>query len=149
MPLTTVSHKTEQTKEGVWLIYDGDCPICTTMTHALQIKKTVGHLHLVNARENREHPLLKEVNDRRLNLDEGMVLKYQNRYYLGKDALHMMALLGSAQGWFNQINAALFRSKSLARFCYPVMRTSRNTLLRLRGVRKIRNLENGPKEPLS
>lgn len=139
---------TEETRGDVWFVYDGDCPICATAAHALQIRKSVGGLHLVNAREDKGHPLLEEINKRRLDLDEGMVLKYRDGYYHGEDALHMMALLGSGQGWFNRLNAMLFRSKPLARFCYPAMRATRNTLLRFKGVRKIRNLALDPKEPL-
>lgn len=138
----------EEMKKDVWFVYDGDCPICSTAANALQIKKAVGSLHLVNARKDKAHVLLKEINERLLDLDEGMVLKYQDSYYHGEDALHMMAILGSGQGWFNRINAVLFRSKTLARFCYPVMRAIRNTLLRLKGVQKIGNLKVIPQEPL-
>jgi predicted DCC family thiol-disulfide oxidoreductase YuxK len=125
----------------VWFVYDGQCPICSVAAHALQIKKSVGNLHLVNAREDKDHPLLKEVNERQLDLDDGMVLKYRDGYYHGEDALHMMALLGSGQGWFNRMNASLFRSKLFARLFYPAMRAIRNMLLRLKGVPKIRNLK--------
>lgn len=138
----------DETTAGIWLVYDGECPICSYVAHALQIRRTVGNLHLVNARESPEHPVLSKVNELGFDLDEGMVLKYRETYYHGEDALHMMSLLGSSQGWFNKINAVLFRSKTLARLCYPAMRAGRNTLLRLKGVRKIRNLEVNRKEPL-
>ncbi len=139
---------TEETRASVWFIYDGDCPLCTTAAHALQIKKSVGNLYLVNAREDLEHPLLREVNERHLNLDEGTVLIYQDNFYHGEDALHMMALLGSSQGWFNRMNATLFSSKRLSRFFYPFMRLARTILLGLIGVRKIRNLAVDPSEPI-
>ena len=139
---------TEERQDSVWFVYDGDCPICTRAAHALQIKKAVGALHLVNARQDKAHPVLKEVNHRQLDLDEGMVLIYQGGYYHAEDALHMMALLGSGQGWFNRMNALLFRSRPLARACYPAMRATRNALLRLKGANKIRNLSMDPKEPL-
>ena len=70
-----------------------------------------------------------------------MVLKYQGICYHGEDALHMMAMLGSPNGWFNRANALLFKSKPVARFCYPAMRAARNLLLRLKGVEHIRNLQ--------
>jgi predicted DCC family thiol-disulfide oxidoreductase YuxK len=139
---------TEKTKGDVWFVYDGDCPICCMAAQALQIKQSVGNLHLLNAREDKDHPVLHEVNERRFNLDDGMVLKYQDSYYHGEDALHMMALLGSGHGWFNRMNAVLFRLKTVARLCYPVMRATRNMLLRFKGVQKIRNLEVDPQEPL-
>ena len=140
--------RAQESHDGVWFVYDGECPVCSMAAQALRIKKSVGALHLVDAREDTEHPLLKEVHDRRLNLDDGMVLKFRDRYYHGDDALHMMALLGSGQGWFNRMNALLFKSRTLARVCYPVMRGARNTLLRLIGRQKIRNLTIDRHEPL-
>lgn len=130
-----------EAKGDVWFIYDGDCPICNTAAQALRIKQAVGNLHLVNAREDKDHPLLSEVKACQLNLDEGMVLVFEGGYYHGADALHMMALLGSSQGWFNRMNALLFCSPAIARLCYPAMRAGRNLLIRLKGVPKIRNLE--------
>jgi predicted DCC family thiol-disulfide oxidoreductase YuxK len=131
----------EAMQGDVWFVYDGECPICSMAAQALRIKQAVGALHLVNARLNTQHPVLAEVNARRLNLDEGMVLKFQGAYYHGQDALHLMALLGSPHGWFNCMNALLFRSRTVARVCYPVMRGMRNMLLYLKGVGKIDNLQ--------
>lgn len=124
----------------VWFVYDGECPVCTRAARALQIRRSVGRLHLVDARKDENHPLVREVTGLRLDLDEGMVLKFQGVCYHGEDALHMMALLGSSKGWFNQATAFLFRSRLLARLCYPPMRAIRNLLLRLNGVDKIGNL---------
>ena len=61
-------------REGVWFVYDGDCPICTHAAHALKIKETYGSLHLLNAREKQSHPLIDEINKQCLDLDEGMVI---------------------------------------------------------------------------
>ncbi len=45
-------------KEGVWFVYDGDCPMCNTAAHAFRIKQEHGYLHLVNARETKDDPLI-------------------------------------------------------------------------------------------
>lgn len=129
-----------EAKGDVWFVYDGDCPICAVAANALQIRKAVGNLHLVNAREDKDHPLLEEIKARNLDLDAGMVIIFQDRYYHGADALHIMALLGSHQGWFNRMNALLFRSRILAALCYPIMRAVRNFAIRLKGVPKLNNL---------
>jgi len=131
---------TEQSSSDVWFAYDGDCPICSRAAQYLRVKESVGRLHLVNARDNRDHPFIQEIKALGLNLDEGMVLKYRDVCYHGEDALHMMALLGSGTGWFNRMNAFLFRSKPIAKISYPVMRAARNILLRAIGVAKIQNL---------
>lgn len=148
MPEEAGKKNAEKLHSDLWLIYDGECPLCNKAAHAIQIKKTVGNLHLINAREDRDHPLVKEASIRQLDLDEGMVLKYQGSFYHGQDTLHMMAFLGSEKGWFNRLNAFLIRSKFFARLSYPAMRAMRNTLLRFKGVQKIRNLSIDPNEPL-
>jgi len=129
-------------------VYDGECPICTTAAQALEIRKSVGRLHIVDARTEKDHPLLNDISDLGFDLDEGMVLKYGDSLYHGRDALHMMAMLGSGHGWFNRMNALLFRSRTIARFCYPAMRAVRNFLIGLQGKPKIRNLLLNPEEPI-
>lgn len=132
-------------KGDVWFIYDGDCPVCQVAARGLRIKKAVGDLHLINAREETSHPLIKDINDKGLDLDEGMVIKFHHTYYHGADALQVMALLGTNQGWFNRMNYLLFRSPTLSRLCYPPMRTVRNIALKIKGISKIHNLHQGDK----
>ncbi|MCG8492440.1 MAG: DUF4166 domain-containing protein [Sneathiellales bacterium] len=127
------------TPEGgsVQFVYDGDCPLCRAAARAFRIKKAAGSLEVVDAREGASHPLVREVIEAGLNLDEGMVVKYGGRLYHGADALQIMALIGSSQGWFNQLNAFLFKIPVIAKISYPVMRAGRNLLLRLLGVNKL------------
>jgi len=125
----------------IWFVYDGDCPICTTAARAFKIREAAGTLLLLNAREEANHPLMQEINNRKLDLDEGMIIRMGDNYYHGADALHVMALLGTNQGWFNRMNVLLFRSKHMASLCYPSMRAGRNLLLKLKGVQKIQNLK--------
>ena len=124
----------------VWFAYDGECPICSYAAHALRIRQAVGALYLVDARSEPDHPLIRKIAEHKLDLDEGMVIRFGDRLYHGVEALHMIALLGSEQGWYNRMNAWLFRSPRLARLAYPFMRGTRNLLIRLRGVAPINNL---------
>jgi predicted DCC family thiol-disulfide oxidoreductase YuxK len=126
--------------QAIWFVYDGQCPICATAAAAFQVREAVGTLHLVNAREDAEHPVLGEVNAARLDLDLGMVIKYGGRLYHGADALQLMALIGSERGWLNRMNALMFRNRLVARFAYPFMRAARNLAIALKGSGKIRNL---------
>lgn len=121
----------------VWFVYDGDCPICNGAANAFMIKKTVGTLNIIDARTQKNHPVMIEINNLDLNLDDGMVIKLKNKLYHGADALHVMALIGSNSGIFNQINYFLFRSKILSKICYPFLRFCRNVALWIKGVKKI------------
>ncbi|MCA3269080.1 MAG: DUF4166 domain-containing protein [Thalassospira sp.] len=132
--------KAELKPGDVWYVYDGECPLCRFAAQGLRIKQTVGQLHLIDARTAKDHPVLAEITLRRLDLDAGTVLKFQERFYHGADALHMMALLGSEHNWFNRLNALLFRSRTLAAIFYPMLRAARNALLVIRGAPKIHNV---------
>ncbi|PIR38116.1 MAG: hypothetical protein COV35_07705 [Alphaproteobacteria bacterium CG11_big_fil_rev_8_21_14_0_20_39_49] len=127
-------------KSDVYFVYDGDCPICQIAAKELKIRKAVGKLHLIDARSDKENSVVKEVNAKGLNLDEGMVIKFNNTYYHGADALQVMALLGTNQSWFNRVNYLLFRSPILSKICYPFMRSARNFALKFKGVPKIDNI---------
>jgi len=72
-------------------------------------------------------------------LDEGMIVKYHGQIYHGADAMHFLALLTSPVGFMNRINAYCFRTKSLTKFVYPILKTIRVLLLRLRHIPKIGN----------
>jgi len=135
----------EQTKaEAVWFVYDGQCPLCMMGATHFKVRKAIGELHLLDAREQPEHPLIQEINRLGLNLDEGMVIKFKDTCYQGADALHVMAMLCTDSGWFNRINGCMFKSKALSALFYPSFRGARNLLLKLRSVEKINNLRGQP-----
>lgn len=133
--------KTDNSLNDVWFVYDGECPICQMGATLYKVRKAVGQLHTIDARTQKNHPVMQEVNQAGLNLDAGMVIKYRGKLYQGDGALSIMAQLGDDSGWFNKVNNALFQSKLLAKLCYPSMRMARNVALKLKGAGKIGNLE--------
>lgn len=125
--LTKVSEK----PAGNWLLYDGECPFCSRYVVHVRLREAVGHVMLANVRE---HPtLLEEVRRLGYDVDTGMVLKLNGRYYHGADCIHALALLTTPAGWFNRINSLAFRSRAFARFAYPILRAGRNLTLKLLG----------------
>lgn len=129
----------EQTT-GIYFIYDGDCPLCTRAALALRIKKAYGALHLIDARENPGHPLVRKVTALQLDLDEGMVLYDGDRFHHGKDALKLMARYSEHKGFFNLFTKSLYWSDFLACLTYPPMRATRNWLLSRTNVSPLDNL---------
>lgn len=127
-------------KSGIWFVYDGECPLCTNAAMALRIKQQYGKLHLLNAREASDDSLIREITARGLDLDQGMVIWADGRFYHGKDALVFMAEYADDKGLFNRFNKLLFRSNTVANICYPAMRAVRNYLLRRCKVAPIDNL---------
>lgn len=122
----------------ILLVYDKECPLCDAYCRLVRIRRDVGQLTIVDARENSE--ILREITDNRLDIDQGMVLKMGERLYYGSDAIHALALISSRSGFFNRVNYWMFRSRRLSGLIYPVFRSFRNLLLKVLGKTKINNL---------
>ena len=114
-----------------YLVYDGECPVCSAYVRVVRMRQSVGDFRLLNARDG--GPVVERIVAEGFDLDEGMVLWYAGHFYHGADCVHMLAMLSSPSGLLNRLNALIFRSATLSRLLYPVLRLGRNTLLRLLG----------------
>jgi predicted DCC family thiol-disulfide oxidoreductase YuxK len=117
--------------QGLWVVYDGDCPFCSSYVRLYRLREVTGRVHLIDARS--DHPILDEVRALRLDLDEGMAVKAGGRFYHGAEALQFLAILGAGDGLFNRLNRALFKHPGLSRLLYPWMVRGRLLTLRLLG----------------
>ena len=118
-----------------WLLYDGECPFCSSYVGYVRLRETAGPVTLADARK---YPaLVAEANALGFEIDQGMVLKLDGRYYFGGDCIHALSLLTTPSGVFNRLNRALFKSKTVARVAYPVLRAGRNLALVLLGRKRI------------
>jgi predicted DCC family thiol-disulfide oxidoreductase YuxK len=122
-----------------WLVYDGECPVCNTYIKYIRIRAAVGRLHLVDAR----HPsaLMDEITTAGLDIDHGMVLKFNDAIYYGSDAAYVLTMLGSPSGIFNRLNYYFFGSEIGAQIFYPAGKAFRTILLKLLGIKYIENLK--------
>ena len=112
------------------VVYDGDCPLCSSYIRMTRLSKAVGRPTLINARERPE--LVKALAKNGVNLDEGMAVYYQGRLYAGSDAVHLLALMTTPVDLANRLAAAVLGRQSLARGLYPFLRAGRNLLLKLK-----------------
>jgi predicted DCC family thiol-disulfide oxidoreductase YuxK len=126
--------------DNIWFVYDGECPICTLGATLYKVRQSVGELRVVDARTEKQHPVMQEINAAGLDLDEGMVIKYRDKLYHGKEALLLMANIGADNGLFNKINNWLFHFVPIATLSYPFMKLTRNVAITLKGAGKIKNL---------
>jgi predicted DCC family thiol-disulfide oxidoreductase YuxK len=118
-----------------WLLYDGECPFCSSYVSYVRLRETAGPITLADARK---YPaLVAEAKALGFDIDFGMVLKLDGQYYFGGDCIHALSLLTTPSGWFNRVNRALFKSKMAARVAYPILRTGRNLALLALGRRRI------------
>ena len=123
----------------ILLVYDKQCPFCDNYCQLVRIRESAGKLVLVDAREN--SAIMQEITAAGLDIDQGMVLKFQDRVYYGSEAMNVLSLIGTRSGIFNRINFWVFRSRRLSRALYPVFRFFRNLFLKAMGVSKINNLD--------
>lgn len=129
------------TLPDIYFVYDGECPICSLGASFYKVRQNVGKIVTIDARTEPGHFVMQEINAARLNLDEGMVLRYDGKLYQGAEALPLMAQLGADEGMLNRLNNRLFRSRRVSELLYPSMRMARNAALKLKGSKQIRNLE--------
>ena len=126
-------------EKEILLVYDKECPACNNYCQIVRIREDIGNLKIVDARK--ESDVRDEITKMGLDIDQGMVLKLNNKIYYGSDAIHALALISSRSGFFNKLNYWIFKSKALSYFLYPLLRSCRNLLLKLLGKTKINNLE--------
>ena len=122
----------------ILLIYDEECPVCNAYCRMVSIRKCFGTLRLVNARH--AGAVMDEITSKGLDIDQGMVLKVENVLYYGSDAIHALSLMSGPSNVFNRANYVIFRSQRRSRILYPVLRFSRNLLLKALRRTKINNL---------
>ena len=84
-----------------------------------------------------------EINEKGLDIDQGMVVKINDDLYYGSDAIHVLSLLSSRSGIFNRLNYYMFKSKTASKILYPFLRECRNVALWIMRIPVIDNLNKG------
>jgi len=123
---------------AILLVYDKQCPACDFYCNLARIRADVGQLVLVDARGG--GPVMEEISDAGLDIDQGMVLKVGTRLYYGPDAIHALSLMSTRGGFFNRLAYWCFRSRAASQVLYPPLKAMRNLLLKVLGRTKVNNL---------
>jgi len=132
--------KPKKQAEDLALIYDGECPVCTAYSCSVEVDEgQASGIKRINARS--DDALVKQAKDAGIDLDEGMIVLHDGKMYHGADALNIMARLAPDHGFGNRLNKLLFSNPTVSRLSYPVLRAGRNTLLKILGRKKIRDID--------
>jgi predicted DCC family thiol-disulfide oxidoreductase YuxK len=123
------------TPHAIYVVYDGECPFCRNYVRLANLRAAGTAVELVDAREM--DPIALECAKRGFDLDEGMVVILEGRFYHGGDAVNRIALISSSSGIINTVNRWIFRHPGLSRLLYPGLRACRNFTLRVLGVSPI------------
>lgn len=123
-------------KQKIELVYDDQCPVCRAYCKNIRFDDPSVDLVLIDARKG--GALMNDISARGLDIDEGMIVKIGENLHCGSDAMRQIALRAQKNGWVAWTNR-LFFSGSRARIFYPPAKAIRNFMLRLAGVKKIRD----------
>jgi hypothetical protein len=104
-----------------------------------RLRQAVGRFESIDARSDHTHPILREIEAAGLDLDEGMVIKFQGQLYHGAAAFRLMARLSEPKGWFNRLNKTLAATDRMSKLSYPIIKGMRNFLIAALGVGKLRD----------
>ena len=116
--------------EPARIIYDGECPFCASYVGFARLRKRLGAVELINARE---HPdLVESLAARGYAIDDGMVVEMDGKVYFGSEAMWAINTLLSANPLLRLVSGRLF-----LKLTYPFMRGGRNLTLRVLGRRPI------------
>ncbi|MGI1678335.1 MAG: DUF393 domain-containing protein [Cellvibrionaceae bacterium] len=118
-----------------YLLYDGDCPVCSNYVAFVKFKESVGEIDVLDCRESPD--IVTTARAAGYELNDGMILIIAGRLFYGKDAVHQMAILSGEGGIFNRFQSLLFRFKFVATILYPFMVFGRKCLLVLLGRSRI------------
>ena len=113
------------------IVYDGDCPFCSSYVSLLHLRESVGQVRLLNARKL-PRELLSMLAEN-YNLDRGMLFGWRGKLYYGGDAINRLALLSSDSGRLRKFSAWALSKPAVSESLYPLLRLGRNAALTLRG----------------
>lgn len=109
------------------VLYDGECPFCSRYVAMVQIRKNVGSVTLLNARDHSE--LVAVLRRRGIDINNGMVVVWAGKVYYGSDAMHLLAMLSDDTGAFSFVNKVIFKNQTAARTIYPALVAGRRATL--------------------
>ncbi|TGN45260.1 DUF393 domain-containing protein [Paracoccus liaowanqingii] len=122
-------------RQALEIFYDGECPVCVAWMRMARLRDASGGVELIDARES--DPRVAELMDAGFDLNQGMVVRWQDRIYHGAEAMTLLTLLSEAGGVSMRLQRALFGRPAIARRIYPLLVWGRLRLLRLMGRRMI------------
>jgi predicted DCC family thiol-disulfide oxidoreductase YuxK len=122
---------TQHSGDDIWVVYDGECPLCSRYVLLYRLREKGQRVHLIDARS--KHSIVDDIGARNLDLNEGIVVCWRGRYHHGAEAMHLLATLAGEATLFNRLNRLVFSRPRLARALYPSLVRGRKLLLRLLG----------------
>ena len=113
------------------VLYDGECPFCRSYVSFARLRKAVGEVELIDAREVPD--LVADYASRGFPIDEGMIVDTGEQVYWGGDAVWAIKCLIRRNPLLR-----LMGGRAFLRWIYPALKFGRNSAIRLLGKSPIR-----------
>lgn len=117
------------------VIYDGDCPFCTSYVAYCRLKGAFPDVALTNARTVPDRVAL--YRGKGMDINKGMIVIYGDAVYFGDRAMAMLSQISRPDAFLQGIMRALFRWPAVAGVFYGALRLGRDGALLLLGRKKI------------
>jgi predicted DCC family thiol-disulfide oxidoreductase YuxK len=117
--------------QSTLIIYDGECVFCQNFVRLVRLREAVGRVELIDARSG--DPRVAAYQRQGVDLNEGMLVVWNERIYHGAEAVHVLGGLSNATGWVNRFNRAIFSRRVASQFIYPLLKLGRRVTLAVRG----------------
>jgi predicted DCC family thiol-disulfide oxidoreductase YuxK len=119
-----------------FLLYDGDCPVCSAYVAMSRLRQLYPDLRIVSART--EPDLVAELRRHGYEVNDGMVLSLDGKLYYAAEATRMIAILGrdSSSRW-RRAALDMIGTAPWSRPLYPWLNRGRLLLLRILGRKRI------------
>jgi predicted DCC family thiol-disulfide oxidoreductase YuxK len=117
------------------IVYDDGCPVCSFYISISHIKKKFGKINFIKARDNQK--ILDYVNSINIDINEGMIVIFDDKLYYGSDAINILSILGKKTSFINFIIINIFRFRLVSKLLYPLLKIGRRVLLFILGKKLI------------
>ena len=84
------------------------------------MKDNFSDIKILNARDNME--LVKELKMLNYNIDDGMILKLDDKIYFGDEVINFLAKNGKNRNFVSSLTNILFKSYLISKTLYPIFK---------------------------
>jgi predicted DCC family thiol-disulfide oxidoreductase YuxK len=118
-----------------FVLYDGECPICRSYMALAGLRRLRPDFKVLDARHEPE--IVAALRVAGYDVNDSIIVKLGSTTYAGADATRLISVLGSNNPLMPRIALYILGGAPWSRALYPLLRATRNGLLRVLGKPKV------------
>ena len=116
-------------KDASFILYDGECPFCSSFVNLARVREVVNEMRLLNAREHPE--LVAFYRSEGMEINDGMIVSVAGSIFYGAEAVRVLSELTGSKGLFRILLQISFSGTARAKFLYPLLVFGRRLWFRI------------------